>query len=127
MGPAEGRYAALRTLAVGTSRTVFVMFIQLSRFPKVTATLFLGCILVAFGCGGGDDRSPQAVEWGVSRQVSSRQIKLVTSVDYCGGDPAPTIERPVIKYSGKRVFIELFLGHAEDRRARVAFLRSWVS
>jgi len=79
----------------------------------ISGVLILGFTLLAFGCGGGGDRSAQAVEWGVSRQVGPRQIRLVTEIDHCRG-PTPTIERPVIEYSGKRVFIELLLTPQED-------------
>lgn len=64
---------------------------------------------LAFGCGGEGDRSAEAVEWGVFRPTSPRQVDLVVTVDQCDGDPKPTIQRPVIEYSGKRVFIELLL------------------
>ncbi len=81
---------------------------------RVSASaLILGFALLAFGCSGGDDRSAQAVEWGVSRQVGPRQIKLVATVEYCG-DSTPTIKRPVMEYSGRRVFIELLLAPQEE-------------
>ena len=78
----------------------------------IAGALILGFILLAFGCGGGDARSAQAVEWGVSRQVGPRQINLVVEIESCG--PTPTIKRPVIEYSGKRVFIELLLAPQEE-------------
>lgn len=75
----------------------------------IASAILLLAVLLVFGCGGGDGQSAQVVEWGVARPLGPRQIKLVTSVNHCGGEPAPVIEQPVIKYSGRKVFIELHI------------------
>lgn len=86
--------------------------------PIITVAIVFACASLAFGCGGGGDRSAQAVEWEVFRPTSPREVDLVVTVDHCDGDPKPTIQRPMIEYSGKRVFIELFLeplGESDDK------------
>jgi hypothetical protein len=75
--------------------------------------ILLGLILSAVGCGGGGDRSARAVKWEVSRQLGPRQVRLVATVGSCGGQ-LPTIEPPVIEYSGNKVFIELLLAPEEE-------------
>lgn len=45
--------------------------------------------------------------------MGPRQIRLFTSIEYCGG-PGATIRRPVIEYSGRRAFIELLLTPHEE-------------
>lgn len=79
----------------------------------IASTALLGLALTAVGCGGGEEKTTHAVEWGVFRQVSPRQVVLVASVDYCDGDPRPTIERPRVEYAGKRAVIELILASKE--------------
>jgi len=83
----------------------------------IAGAIVFACALLVLGCGGEDDRSAQAIEWEVFRPTSSRQVDLVAAVNYCDGDPKPTLQRPVIEYSGKRVFIELLLepqGDSDD-------------
>ena len=83
----------------------------------------LGCVLLvglfssALGCGGGGDHATSAVPWHVSRVLGPRQVRLVASVEACHLHPTPAIQRPVIEYSGKKVFIELRVAsqeHSED-------------
>lgn len=83
----------------------------------IAGAMGFAVVIVAFGCGGKSDHSAQAVEWEVFRPTGPRQVDLVVAVDHCDGDPKPTIQRPVVEYSGKRVFIELVLksqGESED-------------
>lgn len=84
------------------------------RKKVIAGAILFGLALLAFGCGGGDNRSAQAVKWGVFRQLGPRQVKLVATVEYCGDGQGPTLERPVIEYSGRRVFIELLLAPEEE-------------
>lgn len=80
----------------------------------LVGAMLLVSILLSFSCGGGGDRSAEAVEWEVSRQVGSRQVELAATVEYCGGEQGPTLEQPVVEYASKRVFIELLLASQEE-------------
>ncbi len=66
----------------------------------------LSATLFAVGCGGGDDGSERAVEWHVERPVGPRSVRLVASVETCAPEPS-RLERPIIEYSGERVYLEL--------------------
>lgn len=68
-----------------------------------------GATLFGIGCGGGgDDGSEWAVEWSVDRPVdpNSNRVRLSASIEYCSAE-FPRLERPVIEYTGDRVYIEL--------------------
>jgi len=68
------------------------------------ATL-LSTILFGVGCGGGDDGSERAVKWAVERAVGPKTVRLVATVEFCV-EPV-RLERPIIEYSGDRVYLEL--------------------
>ena len=65
----------------------------------------LGCPLIAAGCGGGDDSSERAVKWVVERVLSPKSVRLAADVEICW-DPV-RLERPILEYSGDRVYLEL--------------------
>lgn len=65
-------------------------------------------VLVACG-GDSQGRSPESVEWQVARIIGPRQAELVATLDYCIGDPKPKIERARVRYSDRRILIELFV------------------
>lgn len=90
------------------------------RLLLVGVVLAVGVMPMA-GCGNGGGESAQAVEWGVSRQVGPRQVKLVATVKSCGGQ-VPAIERTVIEYSGARAFIGLFVVPEEEPEDGVCLL-----
>lgn len=70
----------------------------------VIATL-LSAALFVVGCGSGDDGSERAVKWYVDRVVSPKSARLTAVVEVC---VAPVrLERPIIDYSGDRVYLEL--------------------
>ena len=65
----------------------------------------LSTIPFAVGCGGGDDDAERAVKWTVERSVSPKSVRLAAVVEVC---VAPVrLERPIIEYSGDRVYLEL--------------------
>lgn len=65
-----------------------------------------GASLLGAGCGGSDDDgSERAVEWAAERAVGPRSIRLVATVEVCF-EPVQ-LERPIIEYSGHRVYLEL--------------------
>ena len=66
----------------------------------------LGATLFAVGCGGGDDGSEGAVEWGIDPPVGRKWIRLTAPVESCSSE-LPRLERPIVEYSGNRVYIEL--------------------
>jgi len=80
------------------------------RIGKAIGALTIAALLAAtplgVGCGGGDDGSERAVEWGVDRPVGPKRVRLSVAIKSCA-QPPPPFERPVVDYSGNRVFIEL--------------------
>ena len=67
--------------------------------------VLLSATLFAVGCGGGDDGSERAVKWAVERTVGPRSARLVATVEVCFY--SVRLERPIIEYSGDRVYLEL--------------------
>lgn len=65
----------------------------------------LSMALLGVGCGDGGDGSKRAVKWTVERPVGPRSIRLVATVKVCV--KAVRLERPIIEYSGDRVYLEL--------------------
>lgn len=72
----------------------------------LVVAMLLGATLLAVGCGsGGDDGSERAVEWYVDSAVGPKSVRLRAIVETCW---APVrLERPIIEYSGDRVYLEL--------------------
>lgn len=64
-----------------------------------------GSVLLAAGCGGGEDGSERAVKWHVERAINPKSARLTAVVEVC---IAPVrLERPIIEYSGDRAYVEL--------------------
>jgi hypothetical protein len=72
----------------------------------LTIAALLSTTVFAIGCSGGDEGSERAIQWGVDRTVGSKSVRLAAPVEYCSAEP-PRLERPIIEYSGDRVYIEL--------------------
>lgn len=86
--------------------------------------VLLSATLLAGGCGGDDD-SERAVNWGVERAISPTSARLAADVEVCL-EPV-RLERPIIEYSGNRVYIEL--RHTPEEREgehEGCFLSLWT-
>lgn len=71
----------------------------------VAIAVLLGAALVVVERGGGDNGSERAVEWSVERVIGPKAVRLVATVEVCF-EPV-WLERPIIEYSGDRVYLEL--------------------
>jgi hypothetical protein len=69
------------------------------------AVLFATALLGA-GCGGDDDGSERAVQWGVDRQLGPKSLRLSATIEGCNPDP-PLLQEPIIEYEGNRAYVEL--------------------
>ena len=73
----------------------------------LTIAVLSGATLFGVGCGGGDEGSERAVEWGVDRPVGPNWVRLSAVIEVCNFD-RPLLEDPIIEYTGgNRVEIEL--------------------
>jgi hypothetical protein len=66
----------------------------------------LAATLFGAGCGGGDDVSKRAVEWGVDPPVGPNWARINAAIEGCNPD-LPLLEKPIIEYKGNRVYVEL--------------------
>lgn len=80
----------------------------LCRRPRgaLAIAALLSVTMLGAGCGSGDDGSERAVEWRVERPVGPKWARLSAVIEYCSADP-PRLDRPIIEYTGDRVYIEL--------------------
>lgn len=79
------------------------------RIKTAVGTLFIAAfaamVLLGAGCGGDDDGSERAVQWGVDRQLGPKSLRLGSTVEVCW---APVqLEQPIIEYEGDHGYIEL--------------------
>lgn len=76
-----------------------------SAIGALAIAALLSTSMLGVGCGGGDDGSERAVQWYVDSPVGSKSARLEATVAICW---APVrLERPIIEYSGNRVYLEL--------------------
>ena len=76
---------------------------------SAVAAVALFALLLSCGCGSGSSQSAEAVEWKVARQLTSRKVKLVASVKYCGGERYPALKPSSIRYNNNKVLIKMVL------------------
>lgn len=71
----------------------------------LTIAVLSSVILFGVGCGGGDDGSKRAVEWGVERVIGPKTVRLVAVVEVCWYPVR--LEEPIVDYWGDRAYLEL--------------------
>lgn len=79
--------------------------IRMAASVLLVVVLFV-TVLLGAGCGGEDDGSERAVQWGVDRQLGPRSLRLSATIEGCSPEP-PLLEEPIIEHKGNRVYIEL--------------------
>lgn len=70
----------------------------------------LAIMLLVPACGNSEkpvEHHDGTLTWGVLSTFPPRTLKAVGEVDYCVGDPRPSIKRPHIRYRGNSVYIRL--------------------
>lgn len=63
--------------------------------------------LFLVSCGGSGSADKSVHRWLVVSAEPPRTLKVGKEVDYCAGDPHPTIGHPQILYQGNDVYIKL--------------------